>query len=88
MGFTAMSRVHYSFDSAVAALAAAPKAAETPIPRTPRRAKRPSRAYLRKLAENLGLFAFGFGATNLLIHFAIGFVSAGRIASMLPHINL
>ncbi|WP_424360525.1 hypothetical protein [Methylocystis parvus] len=83
-----MSRVHYSFDSAVAAVAAAPETRESPIVRAVRRAKRPSRPYLRRAMENLGLFAFGFGATNLLIHFAVGFFYALRMSSMVPHLNL
>lgn len=87
MGFTAMSRVHYSFDAAVAAAAAAPDA-KAPILRAARRPKPPSRTYLRRATENLGLFAFGFGATNLLIHFAVGFFYALRMSSMVSQFNL
>lgn len=82
-----MSRVHYSFDVGVAAIATA--AQSEPPARAPRRRPRiGSRYRLRQIMENAGLFAFGFGATNLLIHFAVGFFYALRMSSVFATLNL
>lgn len=83
-----MSRVHYSFDSAIAAIVTKPEPEGTRVRRATRGGKLKSRQFLRETMENLGLFAFGFGATNLLIHFAIGFFYAARVSSMVPQIYL
>lgn len=37
--------------------------------------------------ENLGLFAFGFGASNLVIHFAFGFFYGLPMSSLLHIIS-
>jgi hypothetical protein len=78
-----MSRVQYSFENA-AAIAAKPEG------RRPRlsRANLPSRRYLRLALENLGLFAFGFGSSALLIHIAAGFFLASRMSSLLSLVNI
>jgi hypothetical protein len=88
MGFKAMSRVHYSFDTGIAAIAEAADSGHPVIPRAPRRLRLKSRARLRRAIENLGLFAFGFGATNLLIHFAVGFFYALRMSTVFSTLNL
>jgi len=85
MGSNAMSRVQYSFDNSVAALAAKPEARTI---RAPARPSLPSRRYMRGAMETFGLFAFGFGATTLLIHFAVGFLYAMRLSGTFPPIAL
>lgn len=85
MGFSAMSRVNFSFDSSVAAVLPKP---ETRKARMWRRPTLPSRRYMRIALENLGLFAFGFGSTTLLIHIVVGFFLASRMSSMLSAVNL
>jgi hypothetical protein len=85
MGFVAMSRIRFSFDSNVAAVAAKP---EVQAFRAARRREIPIRRRMRDAMENFGLFAFGFGAATLLIHFAVGFFGASRMSSMFPPLNL
>ncbi|MGJ0392780.1 MAG: hypothetical protein ACR650_08505 [Methylocystis sp.] len=72
-----MSRLHYSFNSGVAAALAEKSAEKARSPRI--KAKFPSRRYLRSAMENLGLFAFGFGSTNLIIHFVAGFLLSAQM---------
>jgi hypothetical protein len=43
---------------------------------------------MRKLMETLGLFAFGFGSSSLLIHIAVGFFFASRMSSALSIGNM
>jgi hypothetical protein len=83
MGFVAMSRVQYSFDSDVAL-----KPEVGAFRATQKRKIIPVRSRMRSAMENFGLFAFGFGATTLLIHFAVGFFSAARMSSMFPPVSL
>jgi hypothetical protein len=80
-----MSRVQYSFDSH---LAAALANSELRAPRAPATQKSSSRRYMRKLMETLGLFAFGFGSSSLLIHIAVGFFFASRMSSALSIGNM
>jgi len=84
MGRSTMSRVQYTFDTDLASVAAKPEARK---PRAPARVKLPSRRYLKTALENLGLFAFGFGSTSLLIHIAAGFFLASRMSSLFPLVN-
>jgi hypothetical protein len=69
-----MSRLHFSFDNRVAATLAENEAAKKRPLRL--KAKFRSRRYMRAATENVGLFAFGFGSTNLIIHYAARFLAA------------
>ncbi len=82
-----MSRLHYSFNSGAAAAVAQPEPEEARVLRAPRRSKLRNRQYLRSAMENLGLFAFGFGASNLVIHFAFGFFYGLPMSSLLHIIS-
>lgn len=82
-----MSRLHYSFNSTVAAAVAQPEPEEARVLRAPRRSKLRNRQYLRSGIENFGLFAVGFGASNLVIHFAFGFFYGLPMSSLLHIIS-
>lgn len=75
-----MSRVQYSFDAQLAALAAKPEGRR---PRARTQATLSARRPWKSAIETLGLFAFGFGSTSLLIHVAAGFFLATRMSSLL-----
>ncbi|QGM97102.1 hypothetical protein [Methylocystis parvus] len=80
-----MSRVQYSLEGGVAAV---PPQPVTHLFRATRGPSLPSRREMRRAVENLGLFAFGFGTTTLLIHFAVGLFAAARMTSALPPFTL
>ena len=84
MGPSPMSRVQYSFENAAAVAAAKPEGRRARVMSR----KLPSRRYMRLALENLGLFAFGFGSTALLIHIAAGFFLASRMSSLLSLVNI
>ncbi len=72
-----MSRLHYSFNSDVAAALAEKSADKARSPRIG--ARLPSRRYLKTAVENVGLFLFGFGSTNLIIHFIAGLLLSAQV---------
>ncbi len=79
-----MSRVQYSFDSHLAAALANP---DLRAPRA-QATKSSSRRQMRQLMETLGLFAFGFGSSSLLIHVAVGFFVASRMSSLFSAVSM
>jgi len=80
-----MSRIRYSFDETLLSATPQPSGRQ---PRVPLRARLRSRRYLRSAMEAAGLFAFGFGSTSLLIHFAAGFFFIHRIYGLFPPLRL
>lgn len=79
-----MSRVHYAFDEHVARQYSKPAGRKLQMPM---RAMLRNRRLLRSAMETTGLFAFGFGATGLLTHFAAGVFLYSRLAAMFPQIG-
>jgi hypothetical protein len=80
----AMSRVNYAFDEAALRQYAKPDGRTL---RTPMRAKLRNRRFLRGAMETAGLFAFGFGSTGLLAHFAAGVFLISRMSALAPLIG-